>query len=113
MTRMTWTRSKKRKVHSHEPRRHGGTERAFVARDRCQTVGDGTYAENTYANSIDRIPISAMRNKLCLMVNRNSFPSSAVVMPVAATATAMLKGDTIFPITPAAELTDAVSMGLR
>ena len=54
-----------------------------------------------------------MRNTLCLMVNRNSLPSSAVVIPVAATATAMLWGETIFPITPAAEFTEAISTGLR
>ena len=34
-------------------------------------------------------------------------------MPVAATATAMLCSEIILPITPAAELTDAVSIGLR
>ena len=32
-------------------------------------------------------------------------------MPVAATATAMLYGEIIFPTTPAAELTEAVSTG--
>src|SRR5438552_15015642 len=73
----------------------------------------GTYPEKTYANSIDKIPITAIRNTLCLMVNRNSLPSSAVVMPVAATPTALLRGETILPITPAAEFTEAISTGLR
>src|SRR5687768_17650475 len=47
------------------------------------------------------------------MVKRNSRLSSAVVMPVAATATAMLWIEIIFPITPAAEFTDAVRIGFR
>ena len=47
------------------------------------------------------------------MVKRNSRLSSAGVMPVAATATAMLCSEIILPITPAAEFTEAVRTGLR
>ena len=47
------------------------------------------------------------------MVKRNSLASSAVVSPVAATATAMLWSEIIFPITPAAEFTEAVRMGFN
>ena len=45
------------------------------------------------------------------MVNRKSLLSSAEVMPVAATATAMLDSEIILPTTPAAEFTDAVNTG--
>ena len=59
------------------------------------------------------MPITAISSTLCLIVKRNSRLSSAVVMPVAATATAMLCTEIILPMTPAAEFTDAVSIGLR
>ena len=58
------------------------------------------------------MPITIISRMLCLMVNRNSRLSSAGVMPVAATATAMLCSEIILPITPAAEFTEAVSTGL-
>ena len=55
----------------------------------------------------------AISSTLCLIVNLNRRLSSADDIPVAATATAMLCTEIIFPMTPAAELTDAVSTGLR
>ena len=51
------------------------------------------------------MPITIIRRTLCLIVKRNSRPSSAVVIPVAATATAMLCTEIILPMTPAAEFT--------
>ena len=68
---------------------------------------------NPAANTIAITPTMHARNTLCLIVKRNSLPSSAVVSPVAATATAMLWSEIIFPITPAAEFTEAVRMGFR
>ncbi len=57
-------------------------------------------------------PMTIMSRMLCLIVNRNNRLSSAELMPVAATATAMLCKEIIFPTTPAAELTEAVRTGL-
>ena len=73
----------------------------------------GTLPGKTYAKSIETMPMTTIRNTLCLMVNRKSLLSSARVMPVAATATAMLWTEIILPITPAAEFTEAVNTGLR
>ena len=50
----------------------------------------GTKAGHTYAKSSAMNPITAISSTLCLTVKRNSRLSSADVMPVAATATAML-----------------------
>src|SRR3954447_16787799 len=78
--------------------------------NQCPTTG--TNDESTYAYSIEMRPITTMSKMLCLIVNRNSRLSSSGVMPVAATATAMLCSEIILPTTPAAEFTDAVSTGL-
>ena len=50
----------------------------------------GTHSGSTYAKIIEMIPIATISSTLWRMVKRKSRLSSAVVMPVAATATAML-----------------------
>jgi len=54
-------------------------------------------------------PITSASRMLWRTVKRNSLPSSDGFMPVAATATAILDKEIIFPITPPAEFTAAVS----
>ena len=61
---------------------------------------------------METTPTAHASKMLCLIVKRNSRPSSLAVSPVAAHATAMLASEIIFPITPAAEFTDAVRTGL-
>ena len=52
-----------------------------------------------------------VRKTLCFSVNPNSRPSSSRFMEVAAAATAMLVRLIIFPITPPAELPEAIRTG--
>src|SRR5262245_60258769 len=106
-----------REVHRTGSRRGTGSNGSRLdapARLRHQgAVADGTKPGSTYANRSEISPITAISSTLCLMVKRNSRASSADVMPVAATATAMLWTEIILPITPAAEFTDVVRIGLR
>src|SRR4029453_4804571 len=74
-------------------------------------AGLGTKAGTTYAKMTEIRPITTMSNTLCLMVNLKRRPSSPEVMPVDATAPAILCTEIILPNTPAAEFTGAVRIG--